>query len=434
MGGFFAFGHAQRSPSSDTRPLFGSRRDRLYTIGAPYARGGNLMPAYSPPNIDHLIAAGDINGLLRELLYQKDLTTVNKIINVFVRMNDPRIVDILIAALRDPNRDVRWNASYALIDFHDPRTVVPLLYALRDGDGLVRANAVEALTKIGDPQAVEPLIAALNDPHSHVRSKALEAMDVFHDSRAVDALVGLLTNPDARTRREAVKILGHLGDGRAIKPLLDALKSGDEEVRCDVVEALGNLKVAQAVRPLIGILNNGEERTSTKICAVIALGEIGDPRAANAIIAMIKGWDMSVKTRAIDALFALDPLADEVIIKELHKNRGLLLKRLLEYGSSNKQMEFFYRLLPQDILDVKTSIVVINRLRYAHFYHPARRLCLDDLIKKLESLTRDSETVWEPSGDDDLAGQYRTIDPGNDLSEEIAYLKAVNAEPAAPVA
>ena len=62
-----------------------------------------------------------------------------------------------IAALKDEDSEVRWNAAKALGKIGDA-AVAPLIAALKDGDPEVRGNAAKALGEIGDKRAVDPLL------------------------------------------------------------------------------------------------------------------------------------------------------------------------------------------------------------------------------------------------------------------------------------
>jgi HEAT repeat protein len=70
-------------------------------------------------------------------------------------IKDPRVVEPLIAALKDTDANVRRRAFLALGDVKDPLAVEPLIAALKDTDIYVRHNAADALGKIKDLRAVE---------------------------------------------------------------------------------------------------------------------------------------------------------------------------------------------------------------------------------------------------------------------------------------
>ena len=79
------------------------------------------------------------------------------------RFGGPRAVELLVAALDDPEKFVRWGAARALGQIGDPGAVEALIVALKQPEWEVRWAPLEALGLIGDPRAVEPLIAALQD-------------------------------------------------------------------------------------------------------------------------------------------------------------------------------------------------------------------------------------------------------------------------------
>jgi HEAT repeat protein len=69
-------------------------------------------------------------------------------------------VELLNAALKDGDENVRQGAAEVLGRLGDARAVEPLTAALGDNDASVRSAAVRALGKLGNP-AVELLITAL---------------------------------------------------------------------------------------------------------------------------------------------------------------------------------------------------------------------------------------------------------------------------------
>jgi len=59
-----------------------------------------------------------------------------------------KVIEGIIATLKDKDGDVRRAAAWALGELKDPRAVEPLISALKDEDVIVRYIAAEALEKI----------------------------------------------------------------------------------------------------------------------------------------------------------------------------------------------------------------------------------------------------------------------------------------------
>src|ERR1035437_10138331 len=103
------------------------------------------LPLFGPPNVDRLMARGDMLGLIKALEYQKLWR-------------------------------VRRDAAVALGQIGDADAVQPLVSGLKDDNPSVRLAAAEALGQIGDQRAAEPLKAAFKDSDSHVRRAVTDAL------------------------------------------------------------------------------------------------------------------------------------------------------------------------------------------------------------------------------------------------------------------
>ena len=85
-------------------------------------------------------------------------------------------------------------------------------------------------------------------------------------------------------RAEAALALGQLGDVRAIEPLIEVLKDSDESVRSKAVGALSNFSGSRVVELFIQMLK--DRRWSAEMLPNIArfLGKMGDKRAIDPLI------------------------------------------------------------------------------------------------------------------------------------------------------
>jgi HEAT repeat protein len=107
----------------------------------------------------------------------------------------------------------------------NPACAELFIRALRDPEKAVRAQATFALAGIGEPVSVR-LIELLIDPDWKVRYRAAEALGMMEDKRAVGPLVGLLSDEKDHVRYMAVKALGEIGADEAMERI--ASLSGDE--------------------------------------------------------------------------------------------------------------------------------------------------------------------------------------------------------------
>jgi beta-lactamase regulating signal transducer with metallopeptidase domain len=96
--------------------------------------------------------------------------------------------------------------------------IAPLLAALQDPDPQVREKAAIGLAFRRDPRIVDPLLVAIADPDSQVREKAAIALGASGDRRVVAALTNALKDPDSQVREKAVGGLVLLGLRPSIPP------------------------------------------------------------------------------------------------------------------------------------------------------------------------------------------------------------------------
>ena len=93
----------------------------------------------------------------------------------------------LIAALREPDRDVRLTAAQALVHAGNPAAVVePLIQALDDPDLQVRGEAMLALAETGDPRAEPHLRDRGGDPDWLIRRATQRWLRVRHKRRSAE--------------------------------------------------------------------------------------------------------------------------------------------------------------------------------------------------------------------------------------------------------
>lgn len=137
---------------------------------------------------------------------------------------DPAGIPALIAALDDPDHEVRRYATRSLIKLNRA-AVPPLLDVLSAGSARAAAGAIRALGDIGDQRALDALLQQLSGEH---RIEVILALGKLKDRRAAAAMVSALDDPDWRIRMNAAMALGPLGGPAAVASLRKTL---EDEVR-----------------------------------------------------------------------------------------------------------------------------------------------------------------------------------------------------------
>ena len=117
---------------------------------------------------------------------------------------------------------------------------------------------------------------------------------------AVGPKIEDLKTENIRVRNAAAKALGNIGDPRAIDSLIATLSDKAAFVRYAAAEALGKIGDQRAVDPLIEAAK--DEDDFVRKSAVTALGEIGDRRAFDVLAGCLADGMMPVVEAAEDAL------------------------------------------------------------------------------------------------------------------------------------
>ena len=132
---------------------------------------------------------------------------------------------------------------YALSAESKAQVVDALMAATRDEDAAVRYEAIDALGRHGDPRAAAVLIPALSDADPDIRAVAIEALHQCGVRSAVPLLVAALADVNPTVRRHAAIAVGDLGDAHVLAAL-EAVQQQDVEafVRAAATSAMARLR------------------------------------------------------------------------------------------------------------------------------------------------------------------------------------------------
>jgi len=179
----------------------------------------------------------------------------------------------------------------------DKRAAVPYLLEVLKQAPRVRAEAALALGEIGDPSALPGLLSAV-DPTASDRDgreanrRLAAALGALRALEAVPVLVKLTASPDGFTEVAAADALGQIGDPAAVDALaaMAASPAVEPVAAQHALLALGRVGDARAAPVLIRMLFEERAGASFFPQAAFAAAEIGRPMAAP-LQAVLEGRD-----------------------------------------------------------------------------------------------------------------------------------------------
>ena len=247
------------------------------------------------------------------------------------------------------DQTVRQAAAEALGEIHDTQAVKPLVVALKDSDEMVRTSVAHALGEIASPQALDALIGVLEDAETRPRQTAVEALGKIRDTRAVEPLIAALMTSDKAVLDTAIDALGKIGPP-AVESILVALKNPD--LCKPLFMALGEIGDRRAVEPLLAAIDDDD--ASIRKVAVTALGKTGDYRVAKPLVPALWDPDWTVRESAFGSLeilgctgVAVEPLIAslgdddrrDIAVEFLKKMGAQVVKGLLPaYKNENRRV------------------------------------------------------------------------------------------------
>lgn len=216
--------------------------------------------------------------------------------------NDVACQALMAELEKVPRRDSTL-ASYiveALGEIGDPKAVPVIARVIDFGDFELQKIASWALTKVG-VDGIETLLRMAANREQVGRPYIIRALGTNSVESATPLLLQIVEKPseDKFVRCQAAEALGRIGRSPKILPvLLATLQAPEEEVRNGALSGLGALHDSRAYAAIVELLDSPRHR----YIAIMALGELGDPRACDLLIPMLKSEDDGLTVHAATAL------------------------------------------------------------------------------------------------------------------------------------
>ena len=279
-------------------------------------------------------------------------------------LNDPLVIEALIAVLKDPDPDVRRTAASSLGTLQAPEAIDPLLCALKDPS--VHSAASRALNEFGGTDLVHSLISALENESPSVRKVAATLLGKFESSNIVDALIKLLSDPKWTVRKAAVQSLNSFKTQSVVQVLLHMLRDKHLEVRDEAAQALEHFKAPIALPLLREALNHPED--FIRQVAARSLGHIEDPLVIVYLIQTMSDESRQVRVSAASALKKRkEPITVSALVKALkHQDREvriLAASTLKSFDSSMVVEPLSESIIDDDFYDRQEAIELLGSFK-----------------------------------------------------------------------
>jgi len=156
------------------------------------------------------------------------------------------VLDKLIAAMRDENARIRFDAVHALGAIAEaplPAAQLTALAAELDHyDPLIRTATCRVIGRLHAGEVADKLLIALNDSQSLVRQFAVEALGLVRADSAVPHLLSLLIRDKGAAAPQALLALARIAPASALDHFRKNLTSKQPALRRAAAEGLGRLK------------------------------------------------------------------------------------------------------------------------------------------------------------------------------------------------
>ncbi|MCP4151770.1 MAG: tetratricopeptide repeat protein [bacterium] len=243
---------------------------------------------------------------------------------------DRKTVPPLLKLMKHPNAQVRVSAAVTLGDMKAVAAVEPLIAFLEDKDWTVRWEIIRALGKIEDPRALDSLHRCLlEDRAYHARAAAAYSLYLLRHPSSLEPLDKALQDRIPAVREVVAWVLADAYDRNGFyKSLMNELEnkridetnrvadSPQEKLLAKELKTMfleGDwdrmIKIGDgAVDFLIDSIEKSQpgDHSDSLTDAVICLGYIGNEKAVDALIELLKNGNADIRFYAAEALGKID--------------------------------------------------------------------------------------------------------------------------------
>ena len=254
-------------------------------------------------------------------------------------------VDYFLEKLKDPQTLHRDLMVECLGNLKKPELVLPIKEYLKDEDRQVRFQAAYALYNIGGREAALAMCEYISDPDEWISMTILRLLCKMKELDTIPILIEKYqADTDLRRKALMISFLSRFKSITLLSAFDDALQARDARLRANAIEAIGDLKlpVEELRKRIVPYLNDPNNRIRAN--AILAMAKITPEKVKAQIIEMCNSDDVQLRRSAAFILCMIPPIdffneAEKLIVDENETVRKRMIQSLKnfphEFISSN---------------------------------------------------------------------------------------------------
>lgn len=294
-----------------------------------------------------------------------------RILELIARIAKPETAEVMLQALRHPNKEVQQIAIHAGGAIGDERSIEPLMEFLGAQDTEIRRSAIRSLGLLNATAAMPKLLEMLtNDKDEFVRSAAILAIAKLGGAASFEAVQRASTDKHYWVRQAAMDAAAELDTADSFAFLINGLKDEDRRARNRAALNLGRLENSdlyhdEAVAELSKVLVEDEDST-TRFYAAQSLGVIRHNKAIQPLLSRLNKEEGFILGRILWSLeqFYGESEIRHYFIRNSNDGAWALPEKLLAFMLGDLQFT-------QDIMDSlssddsKSRVATSNAVRFS---------------------------------------------------------------------
>jgi HEAT repeat protein len=321
-----------------------------------------------------------------------------------------RMSGLLDARIHEARHWEGWRRQLALLAvgrMRVPEAIPALAEALDDPDEENRTVAVRGLGELGMPRAAVPILQRLSAGELQVSTNIVQDA-LINNCRSTPALaMSFLLKAVDSSRPILTRVLGEIASPDLDEDLLLLAADEEPEVRASAARALAASKPGLALSILAGLMRDDE--WFVRLRAVVALGDLNDPRSIPSLLEGLCDPNRQVRMRSAHSLARLKGHEEEILCLAIKSQDAYAVEALIsEFERSGGVFEMVSALADSKRCAMAESAIL------AALKAGSRRILIDLVLHHENWRTRGRlARLLARSGDSSLLGMIEMFDSPN---------------------